>query len=89
MPEGWHSPPSLCGKYTAKEIGFNTVIVGSNGNATKIYKDIEKQERSAGNIFVGFLSVYDKDDYKIGQYLPHLGPYQNLKKSWKNTMWKR
>ncbi len=67
-------------KIHRKEIGFNTVIVGSNGNATKIYKDIEKQERSAGNIFVGFLSVYDKDDYKIGQYLPHLGPYQNLKK---------
>ncbi len=67
-------------KIHRKEIGFNTVIVGSNGNALKIYKDIEKQERSAGNLFVGFLSVYDKDDYKIGQYLPHLGPYQNIKK---------
>lgn len=63
-----------------KQIGFNTVIVGSNGNALKIYQDIEKQELSAGNLFVGFLSVYDKDDYKIGQYLPHLGPYQNIKK---------
>jgi len=67
-------------KIHRKEIGFNTVIVGSNGNALKIYKDIEKQERSAGNFFIGFLSVYDKDDYKIGQYLPHLGPYQNIKK---------
>jgi exopolysaccharide biosynthesis polyprenyl glycosylphosphotransferase len=56
------------------------VIVGSNGNALKIYQDIEKQELSAGNLFVGFLSVYDKDDYKIGQHLPHLGPYQNIKK---------
>ena len=63
-----------------KQIGFNTVIVGSNGNALKIYQDIEKQELSAGNLFVGFLSVYDKDDYKIGQHLPHLGPYQNIKK---------
>ncbi len=67
-------------KIHRKEIGFNTVIIGSNGNALKIYKDIEKQERSAGNFFVGFLSVYDKDDYKIGEYLPHLGPYQNIKK---------
>ncbi len=61
-----------------KEIGFNTVIVGSNGNALKIYNDIEQQERSSGNIFVGFASVYDKDDYKIGEYLPHLGSYKNI-----------
>ncbi|GAB1419926.1 undecaprenyl-phosphate glucose phosphotransferase [Bacteroidales bacterium] len=67
-------------KIHRKEIGFNTVIIGSNGNALKIYNDIEKQERSAGNFFIGFLSVYDKDDYKIGQHLPHLGPYQDIKK---------
>jgi exopolysaccharide biosynthesis polyprenyl glycosylphosphotransferase len=44
----------------------------------KIYQEIENQERSSGNIFVGFASVYDKDDYKIGQYLPHLGSYNNI-----------
>ena len=66
-------------KIHKKVIGFNTVIVGSNGNALRIYNDIEKQERSSGNIFVGFLSVYDKDDYKIGQYLPHLGSYHDIK----------
>jgi exopolysaccharide biosynthesis polyprenyl glycosylphosphotransferase len=63
-----------------KEIGFNTIIVGSNGNATRIYNEIEKQERSAGNLFVGFLSVYDKDDYRIGQYLPHLGSFNDIKR---------
>jgi len=65
-------------KIHRKEIGFNTVIIGSNGNALKIYQEVEKQERSSGNIFVGFASVYDKDDYKIGQYLPHLGSYNNI-----------
>ncbi|PKP50922.1 MAG: sugar transferase [Bacteroidetes bacterium HGW-Bacteroidetes-1] len=67
-------------KIHRKQIGFNTVIVGSNGNALKIYNDIENQERSSGNLFVGFLSVYDKDDYKIGQHLPHLGSYQDIKR---------
>jgi exopolysaccharide biosynthesis polyprenyl glycosylphosphotransferase len=67
-------------KIHRKEIGFNTVIVGSNGNALRIYNDIEKQERSSGNIFVGFLSVFDRDDYKIGQYLPHLGSYKDIKR---------
>jgi exopolysaccharide biosynthesis polyprenyl glycosylphosphotransferase len=63
-----------------KEIGFNTIIVGSNGNATRIYSEIEKQERSAGNLFIGFLSVYDKDDYRIGEFLPHLGSYEEIKR---------
>ncbi len=62
-----------------KQIGFNTVIVGSNGNAMAIYNEIENQEKSAGNIFVGFVSVYDKDNYKIGKILPHLGNFENLK----------
>lgn len=62
-----------------KQIGFNTIIVGSNGNAMAIYNEIENQEKSAGNIFVGFVSVYDKDNYKIGKILPHLGNFENLK----------
>ncbi|MDP3445942.1 MAG: sugar transferase, partial [Ignavibacteria bacterium] len=67
-------------KIHRKLLGFNTVIVGSNGNALKIYQDIENQEQSSGNLFVGFLSVYDKDDYKIGQHLNHLGSYKDIKR---------
>lgn len=63
-----------------KKIGFNTLIIGSNGNATKIYQEIENQEFSAGNIFVGFVNVYDKEHYKIGEFLPHLGSYKDVKK---------
>ncbi len=66
-------------KIHRKELGFNTIIVGSNGNAIRIFNDIEKQERSSGNIFVGFLNVYDKEEYKISKYLPHLGSYKDIK----------
>jgi exopolysaccharide biosynthesis polyprenyl glycosylphosphotransferase len=66
-------------KIHKKLIGFNTVIVGSNGNAMAIYNEIENQEKSAGNIFVGFVSVHDKKDYKIGMILTHLGHYESLK----------
>lgn len=66
-------------KIHKKLIGFNSIIVGSNGNALAIYEEVEKQERSSGNIFVGFVSVYDRDNYKIGRILPHLGKYDNLK----------
>ena len=63
-----------------KLIGFNTIIVGSNGNALGIYKDIEAQERSSGNKFIGFVNVFDYDEYKIAKHIPHLGCYKDLKK---------
>ncbi len=59
-------------------IGFNTVIVGSNGNAVKVYEDITNQEISSGNKFIGFVNAFDKNDYKLSKYLPHLGTYKNL-----------
>jgi exopolysaccharide biosynthesis polyprenyl glycosylphosphotransferase len=60
------------------KIGFNTVIVGSNGNAVKVYNDITSQEISSGNKFVGFVNVHDFRFFKIEQYLPHLGAYKDL-----------
>ncbi len=60
------------------KIGFNTVIIGSNGNAVKVYNDITKQELSAGNKFVGFVNVHDFRFFKVEQYLTHLGAYKDL-----------
>jgi len=62
-----------------KELGFNTVIVGSNGNAVKIFEEIERQEFPSGNKFVGFVNVVDYDTFKVARYLPHLGKFQDLK----------
>ena len=47
------------------EIGFNTLIIGSNGNACAIYKEIKGQKFSSGNIIVGFVNVFDKVVYKV------------------------
>lgn len=60
------------------ELGFNTLIVGSNGNACSIYKEIMSQRFSAGNIIVGFVNVFDKDVYKVEKYIPHLGTYKDM-----------
>ncbi len=67
-------------KIHKKIIGFNTIIVGSNGNALSIFHDIENQEKSSGNKFIGFLNVFDYDSYKIKDFLPHLGNYKDLKR---------
>jgi exopolysaccharide biosynthesis polyprenyl glycosylphosphotransferase len=61
-----------------KIIGFNTIIIGSNGNAMTIYDEIENQEKSSGNKFVGFINVEGYSSYKLAEYLPHLGDLKDL-----------
>lgn len=63
-----------------KIIGFNTIVVGSNGNAVSIYKEIENQEKSSGNKFIGFVNVEGYSSYKLSEYIPHLGGLQDLRK---------
>ena len=61
------------------ELGFNTVIVGSNGNAVKIFEEIERQIVPSGNIFIGFVNAVDYHNYKIAKYLPRLGNVEELR----------
>jgi len=65
-------------KIHKKIIGFNTIIVGSNENAVKIFLDLDKQFPSAGNKFIGFVNAKLYDKYKLADYLPHLGNYKDL-----------
>ena len=60
------------------ELGFNTLIIGSNGNACKIYKEIADQRFSSGSNIVGFVNVFDKDVYKVEKYIPRLGSYKDM-----------
>ncbi len=62
-----------------KIIGFRTLLIGSNGNAISIYKAIEDQEKSSGNLFVGFVNAKNYNSYQLEQYLPHLGHFEDLK----------
>ncbi len=62
-----------------KQIGFNTMIVGSQDNAVKIYNDIENQEESSGNRFIGFVSVNGNKESKLSEFLPYYGNYKLLK----------
>ena len=65
-------------KIHRKEIGFNTLIVGSHDNACDIYQDIENQKYPSGNIIVGFVNVFDWKEYKLKKYIPHLGFYKDV-----------
>ncbi len=63
-----------------KILGFNTLIVGSNGKAISIYNEIESQVKSSGNKFVGFVHVKDFKEFDLAKFLPNLGHYKELKR---------
>jgi len=59
-------------------IGFNTLIVGGNGNATSIYLEIVNQHLSSGNKFIGFVNVNDSKEFMLEKHLKYLGDYSDL-----------
>ena len=67
-------------KIHSGKIGFNTIIVGSNGNAIKVYNDIINQEISSGNKFVGFINIREGNEFLISKHLKHLGAYKDINK---------
>jgi exopolysaccharide biosynthesis polyprenyl glycosylphosphotransferase len=61
------------------EIGFNTLLVGSNEKAIDAYLDIRNQARSNGNIILGFVNVNGKPRYMLEEHLPHMGSIDDVK----------
>ena len=68
-------------KINLGKIGFNTVIIGSNQRALKIYEEISSSNKSSGNKFIGFIHLDEKNGFseQLKQKLPHLGEYKDLK----------
>ncbi|MBI4947810.1 MAG: sugar transferase [Bacteroidetes bacterium] len=64
-------------------IGFNTLLVGSNEVAWKIFQEMESQKKSSGNQFIGFIMVDDKNGYshKLQTKLACMGTINNIKTS--------
>lgn len=62
-------------------IGFNTIIIGSNQRALKIYEEITQSKKSSGNKFVGFIHLDEKNGFseQLKSKVAHLGEYKDLK----------
>lgn len=62
-------------------IGFNTVIIGSNQRALKLYEEITGSPKSSGNKFIGFIHLDEKNGFsqQLKAKVPHLGEYKDLK----------
>jgi exopolysaccharide biosynthesis polyprenyl glycosylphosphotransferase len=55
------------------KIGFNTLLIGSNGKAQEVIDEIKSQKKSTGNRLVGFVNVLNNDLKELKKQLPHLG----------------
>lgn len=62
-------------------ISFPTVIIGSNANALHLYREIEAQDKSSGNKFVGFVHIENKNGstHLIEKHLQHLGELSDVR----------
>lgn len=62
-------------------IGFNTIIIGSNQRALKIFEEITSSKKSSGNKFTGFIHLDEKNGFsdQLKKQLKHLGEYKDLR----------
>jgi exopolysaccharide biosynthesis polyprenyl glycosylphosphotransferase len=64
-----------------REIGFNTIIVGSNQKALELYQELESDKRSQGYFLRGFVTVNEpENEHLLSGKLPNLGHYNDLPK---------
>lgn len=68
----------MVSKVHRREIGFKTVMIGSNENAVDVYLDITNQLRSNGYEILGFINVEEKVHYQLQDHVTHLGGYENM-----------
>ena len=69
---------NTAGRIHRREIGFPTLLIGSNENAVELYQELEGARKSSGNRFVGFVSVNNNVQFLAAKELNHLGPYTEL-----------
>ena len=61
-------------------IGFNTLVIGSNGKAIEIIQSYSGKDKSAGYRIVGFASVYSQVNQKLEEICKNLGHFNQIEK---------
>ena len=67
-------------KIRNREIGFNTLLIGSNGKAKSIFEDFNQKKKSAGYKFIGFVNVKPKVSEELKKSIRYLGKFDNVLK---------
>ncbi|MGI6719059.1 MAG: sugar transferase [Bacteroidales bacterium] len=65
-------------KIGSKKIVFNTLIIGGGENALSIYEELNTKANYSSNYFIGFISIFNKDNRNLEKKLKNLGGLDNL-----------
>jgi exopolysaccharide biosynthesis polyprenyl glycosylphosphotransferase len=66
-----------------RKIGFNTLLVGSNQKAFQLYEEMERQSKSSGNKFVGFVHVDNSNGFsgELNKKLKYFGEFSGVQET--------
>jgi len=67
-------------KIRSKEIGFKTIVIGSNQRAVDLFLNLQSKGFVSGNLFKGFVNICEKSDMLLEKHMPHLGSVDQLRK---------
>lgn len=59
-------------------IGYNTLIIGSNGKALEVFSRIKNEKIRGGNFLIGFVSVTNGGNGLLKNHMPYLGQIEKL-----------
>ena len=62
------------------KVFFNTLMIGSNDNAIRIYKETEKSQHNDGYRYAGFVTPDNNGKNGIHKFIPKLGTIDQLEK---------
>ena len=65
-------------KIQTGQIGFNTLIIGSDELALTTYSNIIKQDKAAAKFILGYISLPEIDNHVLGTHLKHLGSIDQI-----------
>ena len=65
-------------KIKRREIGFPTVLIGSNEKAAALYDELTSARQSEGHFFRGFVTVNGENKGQLADRITYLGSYENL-----------
>lgn len=66
-------------------LAFNTLLVGSNGNALKIYTEMTSQNVASGNRFIGYIRISGESEDMMKDLLPNLGSIEKIQEIVENN----
>ncbi len=60
------------------KIGFKTILVGTNGKSTKVYREIKSLKKAPGNLFVGYVTINNQKNKELETEINRLGDFEDL-----------